>query len=95
MYDQTSVIEQAYGAWNMLRKTNQLEAAKEFFNENKATLMKYQQVEHVKSAETKFNERIRFIERSPMPADMKRVKINLINAQKERVAQLVAPGFKH
>jgi hypothetical protein len=48
----------------------------------------------VKSAETKFNERIRFIERSPMPADVKREKISQINMQKERVAQLVAPGFQ-
>ena len=94
MYDQASVIEQAYGTWNMLRKTNQPEAAKEFYNENKDKLMKYQQIEHVKSAETKFNERIRFIERSPMSADVKREKINQINVQKERAAQLVAPGYK-
>jgi hypothetical protein len=94
MYDQAAVIEQAYGTWNMLRKNNQPEAAKEFFNANKEKLMKNQQIEHVKSAETKFNERIRFIERSPMPADVKREKISQINMQKERVAQLVAPGFQ-
>ena len=77
----------------MLRKTNQPEAEKELFNANKEKLMKSQQIEHVKSAETKFNERIRFIKRSSMSADLKREKINQINIQRERVAQLVAPGF--
>jgi hypothetical protein len=52
MYDQASVIEQDYWTWNMLRKTNQPEAEKEFFNANKEKLIKYQQIEHVKSVET-------------------------------------------
>ena len=94
MYEQVQVIEQAYGTWNMLRKTNQPQAAKEFYSENKDKLMKYQQIEQVKRAEARYNELIRMIERSSIEPGAKKEKIEQIQAKKDKSAKLVAVGVR-
>jgi hypothetical protein len=90
MYDQAKEIEQAMGTYRMLVKTGKIQEATDFLNDNRDTLTKYKSIEHVKSAEAKFNERIRMIERSAKSADEKRTLIRQVQDQKDRVARLVS-----
>jgi hypothetical protein len=88
MYDQAREIEQAYGTWRSLQKEGKTAEAKEFFEDHKGDLTKYRKVEGIKRGEAKFNERIRMIERSNIPADQKRDLIRTIREQKDRLARL-------
>jgi hypothetical protein len=90
MYEQAKELEQAYGTWRALQKEGKTLEASEFYEANKPELAKYKNVEAVKRAEAKFNERIRIIERSNMDSDAKRDLIRSVQAQKDRVAHLVA-----
>lgn len=94
MYEQAKVLEEAYGTYRSLLKEGKVAEAKEFFEDNKESLLKYKSVEKVKAAEAKFNERIRMIERSAMDPAEKKTKIREIQVQKDRVARLVAPGLR-
>jgi hypothetical protein len=91
VYEQAKVLEQAYGTWRSLIKQNKLDEAREYFAENKDQIARYRMVEKVKSGEAKFNEMIRMIERSSLDPDAKRERINLIRAQQDRMARVLAP----
>jgi len=93
MYEQAKELEQAHGTYRQLMKDGKLDEAKEYADDNKDKLMRYRQVEDVKRAEARLNERIRMIERSNMSADDKRTVINSIRDQQDKVARRVAPGY--
>lgn len=86
MYTQAKEIEQAYGTWKMLQKSNPI-AAQEYREDHLDALKKYRSVEAVKKAESNLNTRIRMIERSSKSSDEKRELINLINRQKDQIAR--------
>jgi Large polyvalent protein associated domain 38/ADP-Ribosyltransferase in polyvalent proteins len=90
MYDQAKVLEQAYGTYHALLKQGKTEEAREFLDSNREEIGRYKRVEGVKAAEAKFNEMIRMIERSAMDPEVKRERIQQIQAQKDRVARGVA-----
>jgi hypothetical protein len=92
MYEQAKELEQAYGTYRMLLKEGHIAEAKDFLAENRESIVHYRSVEHVKQAETKYNEMIRIIERSNKDPDEKRALIQQIQAKKDKVARLVAPG---
>lgn len=92
MYEQAKELEQAYGTYRSLIKEGKTTEAAEYREDNKEKLSKYREVENVKRAEAKLNERIRMIERSNMQADEKRDLINQIRKQQDVVARRVAPG---
>jgi hypothetical protein len=92
MYEQAREIEQAYGTWRALQKQGKAAEAKEFFEDNRADLIKYRKIEAVKRTESRLNERIRIIERSTMDPDKKRDQIRALRQQKDRVARTVAPS---
>jgi len=94
MYDQAKVLEEAYGTYRQLLKEGKTAEAAAFRESNREELTKYRSVERVKSAEAKFNERIRMIERSAMDPAEKRARILEIQKQKDRTARLVAPGLR-
>lgn len=88
MYEQAKEIEQAYGTWRALQKEGKTAEAKEFFEDNKADLVKHKKLQGIKRAEAKYNERIRIIERSNMQPDQKRDLINAIRVQQDKIARL-------
>lgn len=94
MYEQAQELEQAMGTYRMLLKTGRKEEAREFFQANKADIIKYGSVEKVKAAETRYNEMIRMVERSSLDPDIKRERIQKLQAQKDKIARVVAPGYK-
>ena len=87
MYEQAKEIEQAYGTYRQLLKEGKTAEAKEFYAENKGDITKYRNVEAIKKAEGRLNERVKMIERSNMSADQKRELITAIQVQKEQVAR--------
>lgn len=89
MYTQSKEIEQAYGTWRALLKEGKTAEAQAFYSDNKESLAKYRNIEGVKRAEARLNERIKMIERSNMDADAKRELIRSIQQQKDRAARLV------
>jgi len=89
MYTQAKEIEQAYGTWRSLLKEGKTAEAQAFYSDNKESLAKYKNIEAVKRAEARLNERIKMIERSNMDADAKRELIRSIQQQKDRAARLV------
>jgi len=89
MYEQATILEQAYGTWRNLIKTGKTDEAREFQADNRDQLQKYRAVEHVKREEAKINEAIRIIERSSKSADEKKALIAVRNQQKDRIARLV------
>jgi len=89
MYAQAKEVEQAYGTWRALLKEGKTQEAQEFFNDNKADIAKYKSVEAVKRSEAKFNEQIRMIERSALPPDEKRSRIQSIKDSKDRVSRVL------
>lgn len=90
IYDQAKELEQAYGTWRALQKSGKPQEAAEFFAENRDEITRHRSVAHVKAAESKLNERIRYIERSDMGSDTKREAIRAIRAQKEGLAKMLA-----
>ena len=91
VYEQAKVLEQAYGTWRSLIKQGKVAEAREYFADNKDQIARYRMVEKVKAGEAKFNEMIRMIERSGLDPDAKRERINLIRAQQDRMARVLAP----
>lgn len=89
MYTQSKEIEQAYGTWRALLKEGKTAEAQAFYSDNKESLAKYRNIEAVKRAEARLNERIKMIERSNMDADAKRELIRSVQQQKDRAARLV------
>lgn len=94
MYDQAKELEQAMGTYRMLMKTGRREEAREFFQENKADIVRYGASEKVKAAETRYNELIRMIERSNLDSDVKKDRIRAIERKKDALARIVAPGYQ-
>lgn len=92
MYEQAKELEQAYGTYRHLVKEGKLEDAREYAEDNADKLARYRKVAAVKMAEAKLNERIRFIERSNLPADSKREKINTIRGIQDRTARTLSTG---
>ena len=91
MYDQAKEIDQAYGTWKALVKQGDKDGAAAFAQDNKALLGKRHQVEMIKRHESKLNEQIRFIERSDIDGNEKRVQIRRLQNQKELMAKKLAP----
>ncbi|WP_395011743.1 hypothetical protein, partial [Undibacterium sp.] len=87
MYEQSKVLEEAYGTWRMLQRTGKIEEAREFAKDNMDKLKKYDRIVSIKRAESRLNEIIRIIERSNLDSDVKRQKIIAIQAQKDRIAR--------
>ena len=94
MYDQAKELEQAMGTYRMLMKTGRVEEAREFYRDNKEAINRYGAVEKVKAAETRYNEMIRMIERSSMDPEVKKERIRELQARKDRVARVAAPGAR-
>ena len=89
MYEQAVELEQAMGTYKALLKEGKKAEAAEFKAEHMDELRKYRNVEHVKKAETRYNERIRMIERSEMSPDQKKAEIQKIQQLKDKIARLV------
>ena len=94
MYDQAVELEEAYGTYKMLLKEGRTQEAREYLAENREKLNQYRTVEHIKAAETRYNERIKMIERSKLDPEAKREKIQQVQQQKDKIARLVAPGLR-
>jgi hypothetical protein len=90
VYEQAKEIEQAYGTWRALQKQGKTDEAQEYRAANEDKIQKYRNVEAVKGALSKINQRIREIERSDMdPAD-KRAEIIRLNARKDQFSRKLA-----
>ena len=87
MYEQAKEIEEAYGTWRALLKQGKREEAKEFFEDNKAAIVKHGRIGDMKQAQAQINERIRMIERSNMAPEAKRDRIRKLQEQKDRIAR--------
>jgi len=92
MYAQAKDIEQAYGTWKSLVKEGKIEESRDFFEGHKEEISAYRNIERVKSAESKLNERIRMIERSAMNPDKKRELIRELQKAKEQRAKVLQPA---
>ena len=90
MYDQAKELEQAYGTWRQLIKEGKISDAKEYRADHLEELKKYPQVENIKRAEAKLNERIRMIERSNKSPDEKKAMIEAIKKQQDKLARRIA-----
>jgi hypothetical protein len=89
MYEQAVELEEAMGTYKALLKEGKKAEAADYLNEHRDEIKKYRNVEHVKKAETRYNERIRMIERSAMDPDQKKAEIQKIQQLKDKVARLV------
>jgi hypothetical protein len=87
VYEQAAVIEQAYGTWRALQKEGRLQEAAEFRADNPGLIKAYRNVEAIKGAIAKINQRIRVVEKSSMAAEAKRVELNRLNALKDTFAK--------
>lgn len=92
MYAQAKDIEQAYGTWKSLVKEGKIDESRDFFEGHKEEISAYRNIERVKSAESKLNERIRMIERSAMNPDKKRELIRELQKAKEQRAKVLQPA---
>jgi len=90
MYDQAKELEQAYGTWRQLIKEGKIADAKEYRADHLEELKKYPQVENIKRAEAKLNERIRMIERSNKSPEEKKAMIETIKKQQDKIARRIA-----
>jgi hypothetical protein len=89
MYNQAQEVEQAYGTWRQMIKEGNRAGAQEYLNENRDEIAQHGRIEQGKRSLALMNEQIRVIERSNMPADQKRDRINEIRSREDRVARLV------
>lgn len=86
MYTQSKAIEQAYGTWRSLQKTDPAEAAV-YRAGHLDELRQFHVTEAVKKAESGLNMRIRLIERSDKSPEEKRELIRAINLRKDMSAR--------
>ena len=93
MYEQAQVLEQAHATYQQLIKDGKIADAREYLTDHRSELVRYGSVEGVKKGEAKFNEMIRMIERSAKDPDQKRIEIDRIRGQQDKMARLVAPGL--
>jgi hypothetical protein len=93
MYDQAKEVEEAYNTWKSLQKNGRAAEAREFLKENAEQIRQYRRIEDVKRTETRFNERVRMIERSSLEPSEKRRQISEIKKRQDKVARRVAPGY--
>ena len=93
MYEQAKELEQAHATYRQLLKDGKIEDAQEYAEDNKESLSRYRQVESVKRMASKFNERIRAIERSDIDADQKKEQINNIKKMKEIAAKRLSESY--
>ena len=99
MYEQAKELEAAHGTYAAMRKeagqmqgearTDKLAAADEYKADHLDELRKYNGVENVKRSMSRFNERIRLIERSNLEPDVKRERIVAIQKEKDKTARKV------
>ena len=99
MYEQAKELEAAHGTYAAMRKeagqmqgearTDKLAAADEYKADHLDELRKYNGVENVKRSMSRFNERIRLIERSNLEPDVKRERIVAIQKEKDKIARKV------
>lgn len=89
MYEQAKELEQAYGTYRNLLKTGKPQEAAEYRAEHAEELQKYKNVENVKKAIAKLNERIKLIERSAKDPDEKRTMINQLRGQQDKIARVL------
>jgi hypothetical protein len=92
MYQQATVIEQAYATWRELLKEGKVAEASEFFQGNQQTITKYGAIEAAKRMEGKLNQQVRAVERSNATPDEKRERIRSLIATKDRVSRTLAPA---
>ncbi len=90
VYDQARVIEQAYGTWRTLQKQGKVEEAMEFRAAKDHEIKAYRNVEAIKGAIAKINQRIRVVESGDMDPDSKRAEINRLHARKDQFARRLA-----
>lgn len=96
LYEQATKLEQAYATWRDLQKQRNPELAKAFFEQNKEAIGKYKIVERVKKVESSLNLRIKMIQNDrTLSADEKRARIEQLNEQRSRSAQLLAAGLRN
>lgn len=87
MYEQSRELEQAYGTWRQLVKEGRGQEAAEVRADNAEKLAKFKRVERTKEQVSSLNTRIRIIERSNLPADVKRERIRDIQDRKDQIAR--------
>ena len=90
VYDQAKEMEQAYGTWAALRKEGKVEEAREFKESNDKLIKGYRNVESIKGAIAKINQRIRIVERSDIDRDAKRLEINRLKERKDQFSRKLA-----
>lgn len=89
MYEQAKELEQAYGTYRNLMKQGKIEDAAEYRADHADELKKYKNVEIVKKAIAKLNERIKLIERSGKDPEEKRAMINQLRGQQDKIARVL------
>lgn len=91
MYDQAKELEQAHGTFRQLRKEGKTEEAKAYRDSHKEELQRYKQVEGIKKAISKMNEKIRIIERSALDPHVKRDRIIELKKKESDLAARLVP----
>lgn len=94
VYDQAKELEQAHATYRQMVKEGKIDDAKEYAEDNADKLKRYRAVEQVKRIESKFNERIRSVERGDLEPDEKKLRIDRIQKLKEIAAKRIAPGLQ-
>lgn len=95
MYEQSRVIEEAYNSWRHYVKLGDAEMAVKILEGERDKIGRYRLLQGVKSAEAQINARIRRIEADKaMSRDAKRVELDRLYQQKDRIARSVV-GAAH
>ena len=90
VYEQAKELDRAYATYRELLKREEYDRADRYLEENEDKLIRQKEVKRVKDALQKQNARIREIERSrTMTAAEKRVAINEIKKEQNRIAQTI------
>lgn len=88
LYQQAGAVERAYATYHDLLARQQPEAAKEFFDANKALIARQPLIQKVTSEEALFNKQIRRVENSTMlTADQKHDQVMKYEAQRNKAAE--------
>jgi hypothetical protein len=90
VYEQAKALEEAYGTWHALQKQGKVEEARAFKAANDDQIRGYRNVESIKGAIAKINQRIRLVESGSMERDAKRVEVNRLNKLKDQFARRLA-----